>query len=505
MMATPPHDEDRYVPVNIDEESSSSGGGVGGASAPLAPAVGALPFFALGLLNNASYIIMLASAKSISEGGTALVYLACVLPSLSLKASAPYWFDKVEYHTRLTVAAGIMAVAFCWVAVFSYTTTSVDSNNESTDPNDTSTSGLSVKTVGQLLGVSIMSLQTGLGEASLLALAGKLDRMSYQRSVLALGPRSEHSKMTKGRLLTAFSSGTGLSGPFGYLWKILFTQWMKLSLRVTLLLGAATLATTYGAIYRRCLGHVHLPDPHKPDEHTAIIQRHTAEEIVSLETTDEASNSNIMVDGRQVAILDGPTDSLPISHMSRSQRFQLVLTLWPYTIPLFTVYAAEYACQAGAWTAIGFPLDNVEARTTFYLTSNWLYQLGVFVSRSSGTLINVSLPVLWLMPVLQVVNLIFFAATAVHPTSIWYNSTLYYVVAFYTGLLGGGVYVHGYQRIVADMPSVHTEFALAATSVAESFGILMADVSGLFLQACIYQANGLDGALLQCPWNRHSR
>jgi hypothetical protein len=45
------------------------------------------------------------------------------------------------------------------------------------------------------------------------------------------------------------------------------------------------------------------------------------------------------------------------------------------------VYAAEYALQSGTWSAIGFPLDDIEARDRFFEYSNWMYQLGVFLSR----------------------------------------------------------------------------------------------------------------------------
>ena len=71
--------------------------------------------------------------------------------------------------------------------------------------------------------------------------------------------------------------------------------------------------------------------------------------------------------------------------------------------------------------------------------------------------------------------------------------------SFYTGLLGGAVYVHGYQRIVHDMPKAHTEFALSSTCVAEALGVLVADVAGLFLQSCLYARNGLSGAIVKCP------
>lgn len=50
-------------------------------------------------------------------------------------------------------------------------------------------------------------------------------------------------------------------------------------------------------------------------------------------------------------------------------------------IPLFLVYFAEYAMQSGTWAAIGFPVEDENARKSFYQNANWVYQAGVFVSR----------------------------------------------------------------------------------------------------------------------------
>lgn len=45
--------------------------------------------------------------------------------------------------------------------------------------------------------------------------------------------------------------------------------------------------------------------------------------------------------------------------------------------------------QSGTWTAIGFPTEDLLARQRFYAASNWCYQAGVFVSRSSGLVYQV--------------------------------------------------------------------------------------------------------------------
>ena len=58
-------------------------------------------------------------------------------------------------------------------------------------------------------------------------------------------------------------------------------------------------------------------------------------------------------------------------------------------VPLFLVYAAEYAMQSGVWSSIGFPIADAAARHRFYVAANWMYQAGVFLSRSSGMLFQV--------------------------------------------------------------------------------------------------------------------
>ena len=50
---------------------------------------------------------------------------------------------------------------------------------------------------------------------------------------------------------------------------------------------------------------------------------------------------------------------------------------------------AACIAQSGTWTAIGFPTGDAAARQRFYAASNWCYQAGVFVSRSSGLVYQV--------------------------------------------------------------------------------------------------------------------
>ena len=519
-----------------------------------------------GLLNNLSFVLVLATAKSVLEGGTAVVFMCNVVPGLLIKLTAPYWFDKITYGVRLSAAGMSM---MCGILMLSWTFFVNNGNSKS------------LIFLIALAGVSLVSLQCGLGEASLLALAGQwdheLDEKQQQQeedrnvdhddmtgpafrdlpsntsrdgceSLEAESPSQEQtndtpastnstSSTTKGVHLTAWSAGTGLAGPCGFAWKIVFNEWLGLALAKTLLLSTS-LAVLYGYV---CY---HIVALHS--ERQRQRQQANPEDDVEVRCINADNEAPAMIVEQQQqqqqddlgdnAFADGETDhtndvdnddsantlTLP-AEWSVRERWHHTLALWRYIVPLFTVYAAEYACQAGAWTAMGFPVKNAIQRNAFYEHANALYQAGVFCSRSSGTWFTVNLTTLWCLPGLQVVNLFFFTATAVYDeTEVWwYRPTILYFICFYTGLLGGAVYVHGYKRIVADFGPLDariatvrhrcrdkkqttlTEFALSTTSVAESMGIVCANIISLSLQSCLYTVHDLAGAVVGCPITSH--
>ena len=177
---------------------------------------------------------------------------------------------------------------------------------------------------------------------------------------------------------------------------------------------------------------------------------------------------------------------------------------------------------------MGVPQPTKKHRQDFYLYANWLYQVGVLVSRSSGPLFATppSNAWLWAASGLQAVFLCLFAVDAA--TRYWYASSIL-VMCVLVGLLGGGadpcgsqgnpnaidatparrrgagsdslvdartgVYVHGFRRLsVGQEP----ELAMPVGALAADAGIVLANVMGLFLQACLYEVNGIDGAAV--PW-----
>ena len=151
------------------------------------------------------------------------------------------------------------------------------------------------------------------------------------------------------------------------------------------------------------------------------------------------------------------------------------------------------------WAAVGFPSPtDKRARDAFYKAANWCYQVGVFVSRSSGTLLPVPLAGLWAMPALQVVLLSFFGGVAaVGPPSPLYGWWLL-APALVVGLMGGGTYVNAFTLLAAASPPATRELSLGAASVADSVGIALADVSSVLVQGCLFRRHGVEGAAFAC-------
>ena len=387
--------------------------------------VGATPvaatvfFLALGVLNNAPYVIMIASAKSISDGGVALVYLSGILPGAAMKATAPFWFDRASYEVRLGAGAACMVASFLLVGPLSFGSL-----------------------WAQLLGVACCSLQSSLGEASLLSLASRYPGGGA-------------------RAISAWSCGTGAAGLVGYAWVYVVTVACGLSLEFNAVLAVCCLPPLFVA----CSGRLLRTAP--PGGGGAV----------------GAARAKATVPARVA--------------MGFGARLRFGLSLWPTTGALAVVYFAEYAMQSGAWAAMGFPSPAKAARRdTFYLYSNWLYQAGVLVSRSSGFWVKRAVPrrTLWAMALGQVGLLAFFALDAAD--HFWYDTSLY-ALCFVVGLFGGAVYVHGFRRLSTSHDASLVEIAMPIGSLASDAGIATGSVFALFLQGCLYDANRLKGATLE--------
>jgi battenin len=141
-------------------------------------------------------------------------------------------------------------------------------------------------------------------------------------------------------------------------------------------------------------------------------------------------------------------------------------------LPLLLVYIAEYTINQGVAPTLLFPIESspFEHYRSFYSTYAFIYQVGVFISRSSTPFIRIHH--LYLPSFLQIANLVLLTLHAM------FNFIPHFyvvcIVIFWEGLLGGLVYVSTFAEITDNVRKEDREFSLGATSVSDSAGICVA-------------------------------
>ncbi|XP_058789347.1 battenin [Phymastichus coffea] len=155
--------------------------------------------------------------------------------------------------------------------------------------------------------------------------------------------------------------------------------------------------------------------------------------------------------------------------MTMRQKLALVPKLLTYMVPLGLVYFFEYFINQGLYELIEFRGIFLNHCDQY----RWLqvdYQIGVFFSRSSVNFISIDK--IWVMSVLQLVNvfLLTFEALYYYIPSIW----IVFAIVLWEGLLGGAAYVNTFYKMTKKIPWEQREAALGIASMADSVGILVA-------------------------------
>lgn len=270
------------------------------------------------------------------------------------------------------------------------------------------------------------------------------------------------------KALTAWSSGTGLAGIMGYGWVVTFTVGLGASFQLTMLCALVLPAIAYTNYLLLLSG--------GPSNKKAVVYEALLDGDIDASDIKKVHN--------ETAVTPESNQQSSSSSMTTSERFHLTLGLWPFMVPLFLVYFSEYAMQSGVWAAMGFPIDSENARKDFYRYSNWMYQGGVLVSRSSGMLWKADMKALWIMPMLQTFILIFFIADAYEQW--WYDWSIL-TLCFVVGLFGGAVYVGGFALIADTVPSHLKEFSLGTATVGADVGIACSNIAAIFIQKALYE------------------
>ncbi|KAJ6141801.1 hypothetical protein N7497_010900 [Penicillium chrysogenum] len=382
-------------------------------------------FWLFGLINNVLYVIILSAAVDLvgPDIPKGVVLLADVIPSFATKLVAPYFIHLVPYWVRVLVFAFLSFVGMLIVAM---------------SPGYTEGGTISSK----IAGIVLASLSCGAGELSFVGLTH------------FYGPFS----------LAAWGSGTGAAGLIGAGAYALATSALGFSVHVTLLVSACLPAIMVLSFF------VVLPrsslrsTESSPDRYRVVEGGGQVEE-------DEMDDGA----GREDEGLLGVSHDSPHPQVySRQPRpFLAGPDTHKFTmVPMLLVYIAEYVINQGVAPTLLFPLRESPFQhfRSFYPTYNAIYQVGVFISRSSTPFYRIHN--LYLPSILQVVNLVLLTLHALFDfiPSVW----LVFIIVFWEGLLGGVVYVNTFAEIADRVPKEDREFSLGATTVSDSAGICIA-------------------------------
>ncbi|CDR98976.1 hypothetical protein [Sporisorium scitamineum] len=404
-------------------------------------------FFLFGLLNNSLYVVILTAALELLPQGvpTGLVSFANIFPALIAKAVWPYMLrGEVRYSKRVWSCAGLSFVGMLLVSFFP-------------------------KLGMRLLGISLASFSSGLGELTFLQLSTRYAPKASERRVAAAVAGLETN--FAGDAVGWFASGTGAAGLVGAAaWWVVRPLGVQTGMAIlSVLPGFMVLAYT-----------VVLPSVEQ------LLDGAGAKggaEYAPVSTEDDATGRNSLDDpDADEAADDDVHDPTPRQDISVRLSFQEKMSLLrpmllPYIIPLVIVYAMEYTINQGIAPTLIYPLPThsthpllsliVKKLTDYYPLYQLVYQTFVFLSRSSISIFKLP-PIprrwLWAPAVLQTGLLVVLMTESLFA---WFRaniaSPLVIVLICVEGLVGGGAYVSVFYSIGIDEQNESSGIALPPT------------------------------------------
>ena len=374
----------------------------------------------------------------------ATVLLASIVPGLATKVVTPYIIHLVPYALRVVIFA---TLSTCGMLVVAMSPSAADATSVSS----------------KVAGIVLANISSGAGEVNFLALTHFYVEFS----------------------LAAWGSGTGGAGLIGAGAYALATTTLGFSVHATLLASAVVpLAMLLSFFALLPLG---------------PLKNAGREELEYAWVPEEEAEPADHYRHERAGLLAEPAGRVSPAYVDKRSGFNRALSnlkarlmraralVVPYMLPLFLVYVAEYTINQGVAPTLLFPLEDSPFThfRAFYPTYGAIYQLGVFISRSSLPFIRIRS--LYTPTFLQVANLVALTGHALLP----YIPTVYFVFAiiFWEGLLGGLVYVSTFASIRDDVPEEDREFSLGAVTVSDSAGICVAGLLGVLMESflCSWQ------------------
>ncbi|EEB15167.1 cln3/battenin, putative [Pediculus humanus corporis] len=162
------------------------------------------------------------------------------------------------------------------------------------------------------------------------------------------------------------------------------------------------------------------------------------------------------------------------------EKLKYVPKLIKFMIPVGLVYYFEYLINSGLFDKFEFT-NTIISKSSQFRWFNVMYQLGVFISRSSVSKIHFEK--IWIMSLLQGINFIILFLEAIYGfiPNVW----IMFILIFWEGLLGGAAYANTFYNMSYMVDKKYRLFALSIASVADTFGIVLSGVSAFPLHTFI--------------------
>ncbi|KAI5097181.1 battenin [Silurus meridionalis] len=390
-------------------------------------------FWLLGLCNNFAYVVMLSAANDIlkqQESSNATVTTPGLLHAHSENSSNSSRYDCNPVSTAAVLLADILPTLLIKLTA-PFVIHKVPYGVRILVCVATATTSFLVVSFSttvwmSILGVIFASVSSGLGELSFLSLT-----VYFSSDVL-----------------NGWGSGTGGAGVAGALLYSAFTQ-AGLSPRTTLLLMLLVPALMTISYFLLLVFPASFPQWRSGSGLSS--ERDFQERRPLIVDSDEAFVEDEKKRGLTVCVCVLP--------------FQGLLK---FTVPLCLVYFAEYFINQGLLELLYFPASSL-SHAEQYRWYQTLYQIGVFISRSS--LYCFKIRKIWVLSLLQCVNAAVLLISVYY--QFWPNVWVVFLIVLYEGLLGGAAYVNIFYLIRVETVEREREFAMAAASVGDSLGIAL--------------------------------
>ncbi|GAA5855539.1 hypothetical protein JCM3766R1_006352 [Sporobolomyces carnicolor] len=415
--------------------SSSSSHSAARRMIPISLAFGA-SFFLFGTLNNVLYVVILSAALDLVDKAATpkgLILFVNIAPALLVKVGWPYFVPgQPRYQARIVSCS---ALSFAGILIVA----------------------LSNTLFLRLLGISIASFSSGLGEMTYLQCAtvyGALSRPNNDYGGVGSGVED-----LGGTAVGWFSSGTGAAGLVGAgLWWVLRGFGVRTGLLICSFLPLC-MALTYFFL---------LPSVASFKPTSLVASSDTP--YAALPTLDDDTTSDaspLLVGEEEDRVLETVERELEkVPALTTRQKFDLARPLFArFMLPLFFVYLAEYTINSGVAPTLLYEVPNrrdspvlatmIKNLRDYYPLWQLLYQTFVFVSRSSLSILHLPPLPLALLPVPTVLQLAILSVTLLESSTSflvdWFGEAgaTWVTIALVCceGLCGGAAYVNCFYRL----------------------------------------------------------